>query len=117
MQLRFTPDEFQMLVDIVEERDEELRAAMRRAADSEQQLTLAARHDQLQALEDKIIARDLQLMTDELELLGDVVDQAQRTRTAEWACTANRARKLVLQTEEEALKRIHDKIIETCAMF
>lgn len=117
MQLRFTPAEFQVLADILEECDEELRAAIRRAPDAQQQASLAARQRQLQALEDKIIARDLQLMTDDLELLGDIVTEGQRARSVELVHTADGSIKLALQNELEALQHIHDKVIETCAMF
>jgi DNA gyrase/topoisomerase IV subunit A len=117
MQLRFSPAEFQLLVDVVEESDEELRSTLEHSHDAEQQRVLSARLRQLQALEDKIIARDLQLMSDELELLAEIVNGAQRARAVELARTPEGRRQAALLNEGEALQHIHDKVVETCAMF
>lgn len=114
MQLQFTSEEFQVLADLIEERDEALRVEIARTSDIDTRRTLEEERAVLNTLEDQILERDLHFTAEELDTLGNLVARYQQTFAQEGALSAatdQQRRRL------ELLRQIRDRLAETCAMF
>jgi hypothetical protein len=112
MQLQFTPDEFQVLADIFEERDDELRAEIAATGESTAKAALEKDRQLLNDLENRIIDRDLEFTPNELDAVIDVAARHER------ALLNMRAELTVPQRARLALlKHIRERLAETCAMF
>lgn len=117
MDLQFTSDEFQLLTDVLEQRDRELRHEIVRTDNDEVRHRLETVQRLLDEVEHKLVRREPELTADELDLLGEIVDQCQRGLTAEIARTEDRESRRVLLNREELLRPVHDKVVELCEMF
>ncbi len=116
MQLHFSTDEFQVLADAMLHRDRELREQIVHADQREFQRKLQQQQQTLDELEDRILRKDLELGTDELDFLLEVIEHCERELIAEIARTDAREFRNALQRKADALARIHDKVAEACAM-
>ncbi len=117
MLLQFTSDEVQLLTDVLEQRDRELRNQIIRTDDDGLRSRLEKVQRLLDELEHKLVRRQPELTTDELDLLGEVVDQCERGLTAEIARAQDREFRQTLEEREHLLRPVHDKVVELCEMF
>jgi hypothetical protein len=114
MQLQFTSEELQVLADIIEERDEELRFELGCASDIAAKNAIEKSRNILNSIEDQIIEQNLHFNSEELDTLGEVVTRYQQSFVKEGkVLEANEQQR----TRLELLKHIRDRLAETCAMF
>ncbi len=99
MQLQFSPDELQVMVDALEELDCELRRQVAQAQDDDSKWRLRNEEHQLDELEGKLIRRDLRLSIDELDLLATELGRCHS-----------------IPQKEMLLESVRDKVTEACAM-
>jgi DNA-nicking Smr family endonuclease len=117
MQLQFSSDEFHLLTDVLEQRDRELKNEISRTANDDFKHRLEKLQRLVDDVEQKLARGEPELRADELDLLGEVVDQCERGLTAEIARTEDREFRHLLQQREELLRPVHDKVVELCEMF
>jgi hypothetical protein len=117
MLLQFTSDELHLLTDVLEQRDRELRNQIIRTDDDDLRHRLERNQRLLEELEHKLVRRQPELTTNELDLLGEVVDQCERGLTAEIARADDREFRQALEKREHMLRPVHDKVVELCEMF
>lgn len=117
MQLLFTPEEFQVLADILEQYDRDLRDEIVGTENSAFKHSLEKKQQLLEELENRVIRKQLELSTDELDLLGEVLAHSDRELLMEIARTDHREFRHALQKKEGVVRQIHDKVVEVCAMF
>lgn len=116
MQLHFTTDEFQLLADVLMQRDRGLREEIARTDSRDFKRGLQQQLQLLNELEDKILGRDLQLGADELDFLAEVTNRSERELIGEIARTDHRELRNTLQRRAELLAQVRDKVTEACAM-
>ncbi len=117
MLLQFTSDELQLLTDVLEQRDRELRNRIIGTDDDDLRHRLEKTQRLLEELEHKLVCGQPELTTDELDLLGEVVDQSERGLAAEIARVEDREFRQTLEKREHMLRPVHDKVVELCEMF
>jgi hypothetical protein len=117
MHLQFTSDEFQLLTDVLEQRDRELRHQIIRTDNDDLRHSLERMQGLLDEVEHKVVRREPDLSAGELDILGEVVDQCERGLQAEIALTVDSEFRCLLQKKEELLRPVHDKVVELCEMF
>ncbi len=117
MLLQFASDELQLLTDVLEQRDRELRNQIIATDDDNLRDRMERTQRLLEELEHKLVRRQPELTTAELDLLGEVVDQCERGLTAEIARVEDREFRQTLEEREHMLRPIHDKVVELCEMF
>lgn len=116
MQLQFTSDELQLTVDLLEQRDHELRNEIVHTDHNDLKFRLNNEEKLLEELEDKLIGKNLQLSIDELDLLSSELSRCDRALIAEAARSTHLEFKRSLQEKETLLQHVRDKVIEACAM-
>ncbi len=116
MQLWFTVDEYELLANLLMQRDRELREELARTDAREFKAGLQEELRMLNGLENRILRRDLQLGADELDFLAEVLNHCYRELVREIARTDRREFKNFLQRRAELLGRVRDRVVEACAM-
>jgi len=116
MQLLFTIDELQLVIDIFEQHSRQLMNEIAHTESSEFKHKLQNRQLFLDELENKLIRHELQLSVDELDVLSTELEQCDRELLLEAARTNHRDLKHSLQDRERLLQGVRDKVVEACAM-
>ncbi len=117
MLLPFTSDELQLLTSVLAQHDRELRSQIIRTDDDDVRHRLEKTQRLLEELEHKLMRGQPELTTDELDLLGEVVDRCERGLTAEIERADDREFRQALEKRGHLLRPIHDKVVELCEMF
>ncbi len=117
MLLQFTADELQLLTDVLEQRDRNLRNQIISTDDDEHRNRLEKTQWLLDEVQHKIVRRNPVLNADELDLLGEIVDQCERGLTAEIGRAQDCEFRQALESREHQLRPLHDKVVELCEMF
>lgn len=116
MQLYFSADEYELLANLLMQRDRELREELARTDAREFKGGLRQELQVLGGLENKILGKDLQLGADELDFLAEVMNHCYRELVREIARTDRRDFRNLLQRRAELLGRVRDRVVEACAM-
>ncbi len=116
MQLWFNVDEYELLANLLMQRDRELREELARTDAREFKCSLQQELQMLGGLENKILGKDLQLGANELDFLAEVMNHCYRELAREIAGTDRREFRNFLQRRAELLGRVRDRVVEACAM-
>ena len=116
MQLLLTLDELQLTVDVLEQRNAELRNEIVKTEHSEFKHRLQNEQQFLDELENKLIRRELDLDSDELDVLAEELKHCDRALIEECVRTNHRDFRKALEQRQEMLQRVRDKVTEACAM-
>jgi hypothetical protein len=116
MQLRLSPAELQLTVDLLEQRSRELVQELARTERSDFKARLQNEQRFLDELENRLIRKDLQLSADELDVLATELSQCDRALIEECVKTNHRDFKESVEVRQEVLQRVRDKVVEACAM-
>lgn len=116
MQLHFNEDEFQLMAELLTQRDRELREEIARTDHRDFKRRLRQDQGLLDRLDKKILEKDLQLGADELDYLAEVINHCERELVAEIARTGHREFRNALRQRAELLSEIGEKVTEACAM-
>ena len=115
MQLFLETDQLDFIANILLEREARLSAA------AEKQSSPASRCGQNVALYeellDKVLARNMEFDSDELEQLADILAGEKRELKASIGLEVAAGKKAVLQAKLGRLERVLEKIDEVCAML
>ena len=110
MQFQFSPNELQLLTDTLIRNTNELRYEIARTDDREFKHMLLQKLDVLTCLQGQLVTGELQLSTEKVGVLAEVLDQSERALYFEIARTDDRKFKHMLQENLECLERAHCKL-------
>jgi hypothetical protein len=110
MQVEFTPNELQVLTEILARHNRDLVHEIARTDDREFKHMLQEKLELLTRLQNQIVWGELQLSTEKSEVLAEVLDQCERALYFEIARTDDREFKHMLQKNLESLECAHHKI-------
>jgi len=117
MQLQFTFDQLRLLFRILEQDCRELRDKISQTNDINLKHLLTSEEVAEEDLLEKVITRQLQFSSDELDEIADLLrkhDQQLRNARTE---TTEGTREQELNNRIAALERLLDKVVEACAML
>lgn len=117
MQLQFTFDQLRLLFRILEQDCRQLRDKISQTNDVDLKRLLHGEEAAEEELLDKVIARQLQFSSDELDELAEVLRNHDRQLRKEISETSDEARKQELTNRCVALEQFLDKVVEACAML
>ena len=117
MQLQFTFDQLRLLFHILEQDCRELRDKISQTNDVDLKRLLNSEEAAEEDLLDKIITRQLQFGSDELDELAEVLRNHDRELRKELQETSEEAKKQELKNRCVALEQLLDKVVEACAML
>ncbi len=115
MELHFDKDEFQVLSEILLQRDRGLIREIAHTDSRDFKRTLQHQQSIVGGLENKILSRKLDLAVDELGFLAALMSSCERELIAEIAHTDRRQFRNDLQRKAEWVTRIRDKVLQACA--
>jgi hypothetical protein len=116
MQLLFTFEQLRLLFRILEQDCRELREKISQMNDIDVKRLLNSEEAAEEEILEKIISRQLQFTSDELDELAQVLhDHHQKLRNE--LAQASEDLKQELRNRTAALERLLDKVVETCAML
>jgi len=110
MPLRLSPDELQVLVNALEQRDRELMHEIVHTDKAPFKKALCCKQQMLTEIRNKLTGPDVYLSVDELKALSEVVDHSERELIDEIAHTDHRQFRLQLKTKEALLEKIEAKV-------
>ncbi len=110
MRLEFSVDESQLLGDALSQQDRELSTEIARTDSREFKRMLLHRQHCIHGLQDKIGRNDLQLTSEDLELLREVIEHGYRALLAEIARTDGREFRNALERRADLIGRIREKL-------
>ena len=117
MQIQFTFEQLRLLFRILEQDCRELREKISQTNDMDVKRLLNSEEAAEEEVLEKVISRQLQFTSDELDELARVLrDHAQKLRK-ELARASEAGSKRELENRIAALERLLDKVIEACAML
>lgn len=116
MQLQLLLEERQLIIDVVERRNCQLKGELARTGRREYEKALKAEQQYLEDIETKLVRNLLEFSADELDTLAAELGQYERELLFEIARTESRDLRRSLQHKERTLQRVRDKVTEACAM-